>query len=97
MIIKQEPMSLPEVREMAKENQELEKFIKAFVKTKAADAKKLKEDLEKLGILKIKPGDIAKIINLMPEDASDLNKIFVETSLNEDETNKTLEVVKKYR
>lgn len=98
MIIKQDPLSLAEVKEMVGEgNEEVEKFAKSFTKMKPETAKKFKEDLEKLAILKLKTEGIVKIIDILPEDASDLNKIFIDTNLDEDEINKILEVVKKYR
>ena len=68
---------------------------KKFLKTKQAQAKKIKEELEKLDLLKMKREHAVKIVDLLPEDASDLNKIFTDVSLNEDETNKILEIVKK--
>lgn len=97
MIINQEPLSFAEVRAMAKEKEELEKFIKTFSKIKLEDAKSLIQDIEKLGILKIKKEHIVKIVDLLPEDASDLNKIFVDVSLNEEETKRILDVTKKYK
>ena len=98
MIIKQEPLSMAEVRKITKdEKPELEKFIKSFVKIKPEDAESLKKELEALGLLKIKPEDIAKMIDLLPQDASDVNKILVEAGLNGEETTKILEVVKKYK
>ena len=97
MIINQEPLSFAEVKAMIKEKQELEKFIKTFSKIKPEDAESLKQDIEKLGILKIKQEHIVKIVDLLPEDASDLNKIFVDVSLNEEETKKILDVIKKYK
>ena len=48
-------------------------------------------------LLKIKNEHIVKIIDLMPEDASDLNKIFTDVSLTEDETKKILEAVKQFK
>ena len=71
-------------------------FIKKFLKIKTEKANKLKEELKNLELLKLKEEDIVKIIDLMPEDVLDLNKIFVDVALNEDETNKILETVKKY-
>ena len=53
--------------------------------------------MKKLDSMKIKKEHIVKIINLLPADSSDLNKIFTDVSLDEDETNKILEIVKKYR
>jgi len=83
---------MAEARELA----ETLDFTKKFEKIKFKDAIKLKEEISKLGISKIKDSDIAKIIDLMPEDASDINKIFVDVTLDEEETNKILEVVKKF-
>ncbi|MEM4230865.1 MAG: hypothetical protein QXF25_03250 [Candidatus Pacearchaeota archaeon] len=98
MIIKQEPLSMAEVRKIIKdEKTDLEKFIKCFVKIKPEDAEKMRKELEGLGLLKMKPEHIITIINLLPEDASDVNKIFIDVGLNEDEINKILEVVKKYK
>lgn len=74
---------------------QLESFIKKFSKMTLEKAKKIKQELDDLELLKIKPEYIVKIIDILPEDASDLNKIFTDTDLNEDETNKILEVIKK--
>ena len=57
-------------------------------------AKKLKEALEGLNLIKLRNSDIIKIIDVVPENATELNKIFTETSLDADETNKILETVK---
>jgi DNA-directed RNA polymerase subunit F len=98
MITKQDPTSMAEVKSISKEdNPELEKFIKGFVKMKPEEAEKFKEELEALGLIKMKPENIVKIIDLLPEDASDINKIFTEAGLDESEINKILEVVKKHR
>ncbi|MAG01916.1 hypothetical protein CMI42_01130 [Candidatus Pacearchaeota archaeon] len=74
--------------------QEIEIFLKKFLKTKPDKAKKIEEELGKLDSLKIKREHVVKIIDLLPGDASDLNKIFTDISLNEDETNKILEIIK---
>lgn len=100
MIIDRIPLNLNEVEDILKNlpessrKEEMDLFLKKFLKTKSEQAKKLKDNLIKLEILKIKDEHIVKIIDLLPSDASDLNKIFVDVSLNEDETNKILEVVK---
>ena len=96
MIKEMKPISMVEAREIVEKNSEVDKFIKKFVKIDAEKAKKLREEIEKLELLKVKPEHIAKIIDMLPEDTVDLNKIFVDVSLNEDETNKLLEVIKKY-
>jgi len=74
--------------------QEMELFLKKFLKTKPEHAKKIKEELEKLDSIKIKRDHIVKIVDMCPVDASDVNKIFIDVSLNEDEINKILEIVK---
>ena len=70
-------------------------LLKKFLKIKPEKAKKIKEELEALDLLKMKNEHIVKIIDLLPEDASDLNKIFTDVSLTEDETNKILDVIHK--
>jgi len=98
MIIKQEPLSMAEVKKIIKdENEELEKFIKGFIKMKPEEAEKVKKEIEDLGILKIKSEHIVKIVDLLPEDASDVNKICTDVGLDEEEIGKILGVVKKYK
>lgn len=98
MIEETNPLSLVEANEfVSSENKEVKGYFKKFIKIKPEEAKKLKEEIEGTGLLKVKREDIAKIIDLLPEDASDVNKIFTDVSLDKDEINKILEVVKKYR
>ena len=100
MIKNQTPLSMPEVEVLLKEtkteNKELELFIKKFVKINAKDAEKLKEELRGMRSIRIKEEHIAKIVDFLPEDSTDLNKIFIDVSLDEDEKNKILEFVKPY-
>ena len=101
MIKEREPLNMCEVKEAlgslngGDKIKDVGVFIKKFNKVVPANAKKLKAELEKLGLLKIKPADIAKMIDTLPEDAAELNKIFVEVTLDADETNKILETIKK--
>jgi len=76
---------------------EIKGFFKKFIKVDGKEAKKLREELENLEIIKIKTEHIVKIIDILPENSSELNKIFVDVSLNEDETNKILEIIKKFK
>lgn len=73
-------------------------YAKRFSKLKIENVKELKEELKKLDIMKLKERHIAKIIDLLPEDTEDLRKIFVgeEVSLDQNELEKILAVVKKY-
>jgi len=99
MIQDTEKLSLAETKEILKglegeRKEEIEKYIKKFNKTKIANAKKIMQEIEKLENLKIKQEHIAKIIDLLPEDGSDINKIFSDVSLDENETKQILEIVK---
>ena len=100
MILDRCPLNLNELQDILKDiddNEkkiEIEAYLKKFLKTKPEVAKKIKEGLEGLDLLKIKREHIVKIVDLLPKDNSDLNKIFIDVSLTEDENNKILELVK---
>mgnify|MGYP000153250033 CR=1 FL=1 len=100
MILDRTPLNMNDVEEIIKDiadsekKQEVELFLKKFVKAKTGQAIKIKEDLRKLDSIKVKRDHIVKIVDMLPEDASDLNKIFIDISLNEDEIKKILEIVK---
>jgi len=100
MIKNNEPLSMAEVIEYAKKDgseTDIVGFIKKFVKLKVKDARELKEEIEKLELMKVKPEHIIKITDILPENSEELNKIFVDISLDEDETKKILEAIKKFR
>ena len=80
-----------------KEDAETIAFIKKFTDLSLKDAKEIRKKIEGLNLIKIKNNHISKIIDLMPENFSDLNKICEDVSLDEDETNKILEIVKQYK
>ena len=94
MIREMKPISMVEAKKIVIKDSEADKFIKKFVKLSADKGRKIREEVEKIGLLKVKPEHISKIIDLQPESSADLNKIFVDVSLDEDETNKLLEIVK---
>lgn len=77
------------------ENKEIENFLKKFIKLDEKKAEKIEKELDALEIIKLKEEHKVKIIDLLPEDASDINKIFTDVSLDENEIDKILEVVKK--
>ncbi len=79
------------------ENEELNAFVKKFTKMKDKVAAKMREELEKIGSMRIKEEHIAKIIDIMPEDSQDIAKIFSDVSLDENESSQILEIVKKYK
>ena len=100
MILDRQPLTLNETEKILEsisdsdKKEETRAYLKKFLKTKPEKAKNIQEGLEKADLLKLKREHIVKIIDLLPESASDLNKIFTDISLNENEINKILEIVK---
>jgi len=101
MIKNIEPLSMAEVIDYVKKDDENETeiigFIKKFNKLKVKEAIELKKEIEKLNSMKIRTEHIVKMIDLLPENAEELNKIFVDVSLDEDETKKILDAIKQFR
>jgi len=99
MIIKQKPLTLAEVGEIIgkdEEKKQMLSYLKKFSKLSKDKADSMAKDLRCLDNLKVKEEHIAKIVDLLPKDAEDLNKIFTDVSLSEEESNAILEIVKKY-
>ncbi len=100
MIKERMPLTMNEAREVLEDlketdrNKDIKAFIKKFAKLDDKQAKKLKQELESLEIIKLRQADIIKIIDIVPENATELNKIFTETSLDTDETTKILDTIK---
>jgi len=96
-----EPFSMAEAIEYIRKDDEKEteiiEFIKKFNKLKSKEAKELKQEIERLGIIKIKPEYAVKIVDILPDTPEELNKIFVDVNLDEDETRKILESVKRFK
>ncbi|MCK5149933.1 hypothetical protein KAJ87_03335 [Candidatus Pacearchaeota archaeon] len=101
MIKENRPLSAVEAVEFVKKNKDFESdlagFVKKFTKVSFKDSQELRKKLEGLDLMKLKSKNISKIIDILPEDAEDLNKIFVDVSLNEDETKRVLEAIKEFR
>src|SRR3989344_659863 len=100
MIKSRNAISMPEVENVLKEtkteNKELIGFIHKFTKMKLSDAEKIKSELMGLDMIKINEEHIVKVIDMVPDDNEDLNKIFSDISLDDDEKTKILDIVKKY-
>ena len=79
------------------ESEELKAFVNKFTKLKESEAVKMRKELVALDSLKMKGEHISKIIDILPEDSQDVSKIFNDVSLDENETQKILEIVKKYK
>lgn len=75
---------------------ELKGFVKKFTNLSPKEAKELRKKIETLDLIKLRMEQIVKIVELLPENSEELNKI-VDTSLNEDETRKILDTVKEFK
>lgn len=72
-------------------------FIKKFTKLKPDKASELKKKLEELDIIKLNEKQICKIADFLPETSEELSKITLDIGLDEDETKKILETIKKFK
>ena len=101
MIKNSEPLSIAEALEYIKKDEsgetEIIGFAKKFVKLNVKEAKELRNKLNSLDLIKMKAEQISKIIDLLPENTEELNKIFIDVGLDEDETKKILETVKEFK
>ena len=101
MAVKEErPITMAEVVALAGDSdkaEEIKKFIKKFNKMDVKKAEKMKAELKALDLIKLKDGHIVKIVDFVPTDVSELNKVIIEVSLDADEISKILDVTKKYK
>jgi len=101
MINERIPISMAESAQYLSEDIESEievkKFIKKFTKMDAKKAVEMKKELEGLEIMRLRPEHVVKIIDTLPRDSDNLNKIFEDVKLDEDETNKILKTVEKFK
>ena len=99
MINKLKPLSLAEVNELIgdiDERKDLKDYIKRFGNLSKEDSVKLSEEVRGLDNMKVKEEHVVKIADFVPKTAEELNKIFTDVSLDEEECNKILEIVKGY-
>ena len=99
MIKDQRALTFAEVMELVGDGERATKvkdFIKKFYKLKPTEAKELSEELRALDIMKLKDDYVVGITNFLPQDAADLMKILPDSSFDQEEVNKILDVVKKY-
>ncbi len=97
MIRAKKPLPMIEVLEYAKVQEGkdvLLSYLKKFTKISKEKADKIKESLIALNNPKIKEDNIVKILDFLPQDKEDVNKILIEANLNEDEANAVLNIIK---
>jgi DNA-directed RNA polymerase subunit F len=98
MIVSKKELTLAEVKEYSKEldNKTFQDYIKSYAKLSKDKALKLIEELTALNNHKLKEEHIVKIVDFLPQDAEDLNKILLDVTLSEEEINAILNIVKNY-
>lgn len=99
MIINRQSLSMAESEEFFKGDEnsaELEKFAKKFPSVNAKKAKELRKKIEEMNLMKVKPENLSAIIDLLPDNNEDLNKIFIDVGLDENEAQKILDTVKEF-
>lgn len=98
MISNSKALSLAEVKEILgnTENPIMHNYLKEFCQIAPAEAKKLAEEIRGLNNPKVGEQHIVKILDFLPKDSEEINKIFVDVSLSEEEANTLTEIVKKY-
>ena len=97
-VINRIPLPLTAVREYIKdldENKPIVTYCKKFCKQSKEEVEKLIAGLRNLNNPKVHEELIIKITDISAQDAEDLNKIFLEVSLTEEEANAILALVKK--
>lgn len=98
MILNSKPLSLPEVKEILgkTENEAMHTYLKEFCTLKKEDAEKLSSEIRALNNPKIGEMHIVKIVDFLPKDSEEVNKIFNDVSLSEEEANAISEIAKGY-
>lgn len=99
MILSRKPLTLAEARELSgdlESRKELETYFTTFTKLSKTDAHKLASEIRALNNPKIREEDVVKLVDFLPQDSEDINKILIEVSLSEEEANAILTLVKQY-
>lgn len=97
MILKSNSLSAAESQEyIGKDQEAISQFIKKFTKLNVKQAKDFREKLEALNLIKMNNSHISKVIDLMPSNLEELNKVFIDVSLDENEANKIFDIVKQF-
>lgn len=95
------PLSMAESLEYLGSEKDSEKnikeFIKKFVKLNTKEAKELRKALMDLNLVKMNETNICKLIDILPERPEEVNKIFVDVSLDENETKQILDTIKEFK
>ena len=99
-ILNSRPLALAEVAELVKKHEGFENkltasYLKSFSSLKFSDGQEIIQKLRALDNVKIKESHIVKVLDFMPQDSEDINKIFSDVSLSEEETQAILQILRK--
>jgi len=100
MIKSMKPLTIVETKKFVDENdgmEELAPYFKKYIKVKSKEVEEMRKELSDLDNHKIKEDHIVKIIDFLPEDASEINKIFTDVSLDENEIKQVTDIVAKHK
>ncbi|MBS3091074.1 hypothetical protein J4217_01335 [Candidatus Pacearchaeota archaeon] len=98
-VLNRKALTMVEAKEYIKnmsESKPIHGYFKTFSKLSRDKAEKLAEEIKALNNPKVKDSDIVKVIDLLPEDSEDVNKIFIEVGLSEEEARAVVDIVSKY-
>ncbi len=98
-ILAKKPLALAEVKTYIKDIEEkkaLEEYMKKFTQLSKEKAKELEAELTTLNNVKIREADMVKVVDFLPKSSEEVNKLFTDVSLSEEESNAIIEIVKKY-
>lgn len=90
---------MAEVRSIVDKHEEkkpIHEYLKTFTKLSAEKAAELEAQLRGLNNVKIKEEYVIKLVDILPRAAEDVQKIFHDVSLEEQEVTKILEIVQGY-
>lgn len=99
IILNRTPVTLSEAKSLInnlEDNKNLSDYFKKFSSLSKEDSLKLVEEIRALNNLKVREENLIKLADFSPESSEDINKIFNDVSLTEEEINSILAIVKKY-
>lgn len=100
MIKEIRPLTMAEAKKISEgngEKEEIKDYFKKFLKLKYKEADEMEKELKGLNNHKIKEEHIVKIVDLLPESASEINRIFTDVGLDEKEIKQIAEIAAKYK
>ncbi len=98
-VVSRKPLTLAEAKELIKdleEKQVLHDYFKTFTTLSAHDAKECVQKLHALNSQKLNDAHIVKLVDVLPKDIEDVNKVCNDLSLTEEEASAVLAITTKF-